>query len=136
MEIKFSFEKWGLEIFEDQGIYGCRFSRPIVWDLDLTRVIVNSRLELTKGKPSYCLVEGKSLLWMTPEARKYLANEGARGKAALAMVIYSPVERMIASFYLRFKPVDIPTKTFNSYTEAREWLLEVKAMHQEQSRRA
>jgi hypothetical protein len=72
------------------------------------------------------LVDLRLLKSQTPEARALLAGPvAARVSAAVALLIGSPLSRVLGNFYLRFNRPETPTRLFSSEEEARAWLLQV-----------
>lgn len=106
-----------------------RFVKPVLWDEELAEEVVQERLQITKKEEVPCLVEGENVLGMTPGARKFLANEGEEGVAALGVLIRSPVDRIIANFYLAFSRPNMPTRLFTSREKALQWLRHQEFRH-------
>jgi hypothetical protein len=71
------------------------------------------------------LVEMRGVRSQTREARAYFAApERARDFSAIALVVGSPVSRVIANFFLRFGSQPVPTRLFDDEGTARAWLRE------------
>lgn len=72
------------------------------------------------------LVDLRLLKSQSPEARALLAGPvAARVSAAVALLIGSPLSRVLGNFYLRFNRPETPTRLFSTEEEARAWLLQV-----------
>jgi len=57
------------------------------------------------------------------EARQYSASdEGIKYTLADAILAKSMAQMLLANFYLKFYPLNIPTKVFKEYEKAVEWL--------------
>lgn len=54
--------------------------------------------------------------------REYLIREGPRYQSAVALLVKSPMSRIIANFFLGLNKPAIPLRLFNNEAEAIEWL--------------
>ena len=81
--------------------------------------------QLTKGKKYPLLVDLKEMHSASKEARDYLSrDQESIGKIqAVALLIQSPVSRIIGTFFLGLnKPLSLPVKMFTDKEKAQEWL--------------
>ncbi len=70
------------------------------------------------------LVDSRGLRYQTKDARDHFASEeAARITSRVALLVASPVSRMIGNFFLRRHTQRTPTKLFSDEQEAIEWLL-------------
>ena len=76
-------------------------------------------------KRSRVLVDMRGVRSQTREARHHFAASTAAQRATLcvALLIGSPVSRVLANFYLRLGPQIIPTQLFTSERAAIDWLM-------------
>jgi len=80
-------------------------------------------LKLNKGKRRPLFVDTKSMKTIEREARKYYAGEeAAKVACAVALIVDSPVSRVLGNFYLGLSNPHLPTRLFSSEAEALEWL--------------
>jgi hypothetical protein len=80
-------------------------------------------LKLNQGKRRPLFVDTKSMKSIDREARKYFAGEeAAKVACAVALIIDSPVSRVLGNFYLGVSHPQLPTRLFSSEAEALEWL--------------
>lgn len=107
------------------------FLIPAIWDLALAVEVVQAREEVTNGQTCYALIDGRNVNRMSSDARRYLASK-EQGVKAAALLISSPVEKMIANFYLRIANPGVPTRCFTSKAAAVRWLREQDALEEEQ----
>jgi hypothetical protein len=56
------------------------------------------------------------------EARDYDAREAARVAPAVALIVGSPLSRMIGNFFLGLNRTAVPIRLFTSEPAARSWL--------------
>lgn len=78
---------------------------------------------LTRGRAMPVLVDLRPVRSQSAEARSLFAGpEATAVSVAVALVIHSPVSRVIGNFFLGFNRPEVPTKLFTSVAEADEWL--------------
>jgi hypothetical protein len=79
---------------------------------------------LIGGRAVPVLVDLRPVKSQSAEARALLAGPDAgQVGCAVALVIGSPLSRVLGSFYLRFNRPGTPTRLFASVEEAERWLL-------------
>ncbi len=78
---------------------------------------------LTGGRRFPVLVDLRKVRSQSAEARAFQAGpEALQVTAAVALIIDSPLSRMIGNFYLGFNKPPVPTRLFTSVEEAEGWL--------------
>lgn len=80
-----------------------------------------SRL-LTEGKKVRVLSDSRANYSITAEARDEAAKLSREDRAATAIVSSNPVSRFISNLYIRFSKPNVPTRLFESESEAMAWL--------------
>ncbi|HLL23536.1 MAG TPA: hypothetical protein VK427_15470 [Kofleriaceae bacterium] len=71
------------------------------------------------------LVDMRGVRSQSREARRYFAGpEAEKATRAVALLIGSPVSRVLANFFLRLSPQRIPTALFTQEPAAIAWLLD------------
>lgn len=87
----------------------------------IENLAASARLARGVQRPTLiCLRQIKS---MNREARQYYSGpESAKLYVAAALLIDSPVARVIGNFFLGLNKSSIPTRLFSSETEAIDWL--------------
>jgi hypothetical protein len=84
--------------------------------------------ELGGRSRSPVLVDMRGVRSQTREARAYFAGpEAEKATLAVALLIGSPVSRVLASFFMHLIPQRIPTAIFTDESAAMKWLLERRA---------
>ncbi|MBF0352680.1 MAG: hypothetical protein HQM11_16730 [SAR324 cluster bacterium] len=78
--------------------------------------------KLTGNKKRPLLVDARHSKSVDKAARAYLASEGAKNLSAFAILVESPLSRMIGNFFIGLDKGPIPTRLFTSETEALRWL--------------
>ncbi len=79
--------------------------------------------KLSKGKKCPVLADARNIGSINRQARKYFASEEAlKITKAAAIVVGSPVTRVIGSFFMGLDKPPYPTKLFTSESKATEWL--------------
>lgn len=79
--------------------------------------------QLTHGGRLPVLVDLRAIRSQSAEARAVFAGPAAtRVTIAVALLIDSPVSRVLGNFYLGFNKPQTPSRLFTSVSSAREWL--------------
>lgn len=88
---------------------------------------IAATFELAGRRQIGVLVDMRGVRSQTREARQYFAgHEAEQVTRAVALLIGSPVSRVLANFYLRLRTPRIPTALFTNEDEAIAWLLDAK----------
>lgn len=83
---------------------------------------------LAGGRRSRVLVDMRGVRSQSREARQYFAGpEAEKATRAVALLIGSPVSRVLANFFLRLTNQQIPTALFTSEEAAIAWLMRFDA---------
>jgi hypothetical protein len=87
------------------------------------RANLEASARLSGGRRVAVLVDLRQLKSQAADARALLAGpSAARVSRAVALLIGSPLSRVLGNFYLRFNRPETPTRLFSSEAEARAWL--------------
>lgn len=88
----------------------------------------NALFELVDSSKKYpVLIDGDDFANVTPEGRKLIRQlEPLIPISARAIVIKILGQRILANFFIRFQKPMIPTKIFNNYEDALNWLYTFK----------
>lgn len=79
--------------------------------------------ELACGTSRPALIDLRGVRSQSAEARAHLAGPEADAvTCAVALVVASPLSRMIGNFYLGFNRPRVPTRLFTDAREAEQWL--------------
>jgi hypothetical protein len=79
--------------------------------------------QLAQGRPCALLVDLRQIRSQDREAREYYTRpENAKALRAVAVLIDSPMSRVIGNFFIGFSKPVVPTRLFRSEAEAIEWL--------------
>lgn len=98
---------------------GCEMS------LEDAKENVVTMYELGGRRPNLVLVDSRGVRWQSREAREHFVSEdAARATAAVALLVGSPVSRVLGNFFLRFEKHRFPTALFSDEDSAVCWLLE------------
>lgn len=112
-----------MELREESGILNCRFEDNLDLNLSISKECVKNRLDFSSGLSYPVLIDLRGLRSISKEAREYLAREGAEGISAGALLVSSPVSRIIGNLFLKVNSPSVPTRLFTSKEEARQWLI-------------
>ncbi|WP_114779000.1 DUF7793 family protein [Botryobacter ruber] len=112
--------------FIENDIAQCIYKEIEEVDLNNAKINVKDRVEFFDGVAYPCLFDITKIKHSTKEARDYLANEGSELIVASAIVVNSPVIKMMANFYITVNKPQIPTRMFTDRESAMEWLSQFK----------
>lgn len=91
--------------------------------LDDARENLSVSVELTDGRALPALIDLRHVRSQSADARALFAGpEATRVSSAVALVVGSPLTRVVGSFYLGFNRPEVPTRLFTSEEEAEAWL--------------
>ena len=80
-------------------------------------------LKLYKGKRRPLFIDTKTMKSMSRETRQYYAGaEAAKVASAAAILVGTPVSRVLGNFYIGLSNPHLPSRLFSSEDEALEWL--------------
>jgi len=69
------------------------------------------------------LLEARKMKSISKDARQFFASdEVTRVSLAFAMIVDTPLSRVLGNFYLSISKPKLPTRIFSSEAEALEWL--------------
>ena len=78
---------------------------------------------LTNGEKHLVLVDGRSNIGVSKEARAFAAQKRENDKRiAEAFIVTSTANKLVGNFYINFNKPAVPTKIFSSEEKALEWL--------------
>lgn len=115
-----------VKLFIEDGILYSYFKIIDTMDLNIAKITVQDRLALIGDKSYPCLFDITKIKQSTKEARDYMANEGNKLVLASAILVSSPVLRMMANFYIMVNKPQNPTRMFTDKKSALEWLAQFK----------
>lgn len=80
-------------------------------------------LKINMGKRLPLFVDTKTMKSLAREARHYYAGEeAAKVASAVAIIVGTPVSRVLGNFYIGLSNPHLPSRLFTSEAEALEWL--------------
>ena len=98
------------------------FAEKLEIDVEIARQCVSERIKFSEGKSHLCLFNMKGIKSVTKEARDSLGKEGVELIKAGALLINSPLTKMLGNIFLTLNKPKVPTKLFTDEEEAKEWL--------------
>lgn len=111
-----------MTLWNEQNILFCTYADNLAIDLDIATHCVNSRLRFSKGVSYPLLVSLKGVRSVNKEARDYLAEDGSRLITAGALLINSPLTKILGNIFLRINNPSSPARLFTDEAEAITWL--------------
>lgn len=95
------------------------------FDLQTVQKLVDDRKKVFNGIVYPIIANVTSLKSSTKAARDFFATETAcEGISAAALIINSPIGRIICNFYIRISRPLRPAKLFTNIPEAKKWLVQ------------
>ena len=108
---------------EDNGIVRVLPAAGTETTLDEAKGALAAQSKVGGDKSRPTLADIRKLKGITREAREYLSGKDAQETmSALAILIGSPVSRVIGNFFLGLNKPSFPTRLFTSEEEAVKWL--------------
>lgn len=114
-------------MFISNGIFRCYFKATEVMDIRTAADTVQDRIKFCEGVAYPCLFDITEVKQTTKEARDFMANEGNDLVMASAMIVTSPMLKMMANFYIKVNKPKNPTRLFTDQESALEWLAQYKS---------
>ena len=110
---------------DPRGFIHCIMAPGCELDVENARVNVAAIAAIGRGARRRLLVDMRGMRSQTREAREYLTGpEAERAALAVALLVGSPVSRVLGNFFLRLGAHRVPTALFGTEHEALAWLLE------------
>jgi len=110
------------EFWTEGSILFFVYKQGISLNLDAAKQLVADRLKVQNGVEYPVLCDMRGIKDSDKPARDYLAKEGSSQVRAVAVLIDSPVTRVMLNFYLSISRPLIPTKMFTDKNQAIEFL--------------
>lgn len=102
-------------------------------DIELTEQDIKDHREIARrivGTEPHCVLAiAGERTQATEEARVYAATHVPEGRVAEAVIIRSLPVRILGNFYLKFHKPNVPTRMFEDYEDAMNWLRAQLNMH-------
>jgi hypothetical protein len=115
-------------LWPEAGVMRARFHEGADVSLEDARENLAATARLTAGHRALALIDLRPVRTQSPEARALFAGpEAAKVSQAVALLIGSPLSRVLGNFYLRFNRPETPTRLFSSEAEALGWLVSIGA---------
>ncbi|TPE44334.1 DUF7793 family protein [Pontibacter mangrovi] len=108
------------------GIFYMYYKPLRLLDIHIAKAIVKERLAFKEGVPYPSLFDIQRVEHSTKEARDYMADKGNDLVQASAIMVSSPMLRMMANFYIMVNRPKNPTRMFTDEKSAVEWLTQFR----------
>lgn len=108
---------------DSSGIITCTVIKNVYMNLEDGKENVEVFRKIGNGKLIPVLVDIRNSSGITKECRHYYAsNESAMVMSAVALIVDSPLSRLIGNFMIGINKTVFPTKLFTDKNEAIKWL--------------
>ena len=110
------------EFWIEDDILHFVYKKDVDIDLKAAKKIVDDRIALQNGVsyPAFCDFRGANST--TNDARDYLANEGSSFLQGVAILMSSPIPKIIDNFYMVINKPRVPTRVFTDKESALNFL--------------
>jgi hypothetical protein len=103
----------------------CRTCTKAMAEVDLEAAIQNTIVvnSFYKNVKFPILVDTRPMKSITGAARKHFSTNGRDTKiSAMALLVGSPISKVIGNFFIGLNKPEVPAKLFNSESDALRWL--------------
>ncbi len=118
---------------EDETIVFIKYALKLEITLDVAKELVRTRLEYTKHKQHYTVIDFTNVLKVDKEARAYMNEEehGLKNIIAGAFLSNSIIGIFFINLYLKINKPKVPAKFFQNKQDAIMWLQQIKTIRKE-----
>jgi hypothetical protein len=110
-------------ILDSSGIVKCCIHDDYYLELDDAKENIEAIKQFGNGKPIPVLVDIRESKGGSKESRAYFASEETgKIQSACALIVSSPLSRLIGNFFIGLNKTKFPTKLFLKEDEAVAWL--------------
>lgn len=110
-------------ILDPSGIAKCYVHKDYFLVLEDARENLETVRQFGNGKLVPVLVDIRDAKGASKECRAYFASEeAAKIQSACALLVASPLSRLIGNFFIGLNKTKFPTKLFSNEAEAMDWL--------------
>jgi hypothetical protein len=108
----------------EDGIVRTEVKKNAVIQVDEAKENVEAVREITAGITCPILVDMRQIKSISKEAREVFSEAGKRKHInAIALLIRSPLSKMVGNFFIGRNKPDVPTRLFTQEKQAKTWLL-------------
>ncbi|MCK4760932.1 MAG: hypothetical protein KAW12_01945 [Candidatus Aminicenantes bacterium] len=116
-------ETKGAKLWLEDGIFHSETHPNAEMDLGLAREHLKIHAKLTGGKKTPVLTDIRTIKSIDRDARRHLSGEEAEKiHTVLALLVTSPVSKVIGNFFMAINKPRFPSRMFNSEEKATAWL--------------
>lgn len=109
---------------DPRGFVRATMKRGADFDLAEAQEATRATAQLTGGSAMPVLVDSRGVRSQTKAAREHFVGpEAVKVSSAVAILVGSPVSRMVGNFFLRSNAHQSPTQLFTNEGDAVSWLL-------------
>jgi hypothetical protein len=116
------FENEYAEFWNENDVLFFIYKPGITMNLQAAKLVVADRISVQKNIPYPVFCDMRGIKDSDKPARDYLAKEGSTLVKAVAVLIESPVTKIMANFYLTISRPTVPTKMFTDKIQALDFL--------------
>lgn len=117
-----SFENEYARCWIDDGLLFFEYKKDVNIDIHAAKKIIHERTQFQNNQIYPLLTDIGGVNYFDKNARDYFASEGTRLIAAVAILVESPISRLIAKFYMSVNKPVVPTSIFTDRKKALAFL--------------
>ena len=113
---------------DEEKIIHIRFKATDQHGLEEARIVVSAHNQLASGKSCAVLADIQEVTVGADRAARvhYVSEESSKYKLGMAMLVNSPMQRMIGNIFFKLNRPPYPTRLFSQQTDALQWLRELE----------
>lgn len=109
-----------------EGIVFCKAHNNVLMNLEDAKENIEAVAQLAQGEKVLVIVDIRNSKGATKEGRRYFASErAAEVQKGCALIIDSPLSKLIGNFFIGMNKPAFPTKLFTNQEQALIWLKEL-----------
>jgi hypothetical protein len=117
-----SFENAYAKCWVEDGILFFVYKEGVTVDLNAAKSIIAERTHFQNKKSYPLITDIRGVSFFAKSARDYFANEGTYLIKCVAVIVGTPVSKLIANFYISASKPVIPTKIFTDKKAALQYV--------------
>ena len=109
---------------DTERIIHIRFKPTVKHGIEEARSVVEAHNQLASGTPRLVLADIQSVTVGADRAARehYVSEESSKYKLGMAMLVASPMQRMLGNIFFKINRPPYPTRLFSREEEALQWL--------------
>jgi len=117
------FKNEHVEIWIKHGIVYHKYASEVVITVTIAKEITRQRILMSEGKKFPLLVDGRTVKYITKDAREYWAQgDGIKYLTAGAFIIGNSIHKIFGNMFLKVNRPPLPARLFTEVEPGVQWL--------------